>query len=1134
MATQTRAEIVFQLVALGVCHEQDVLHLFDLVMKKRNHNRSRYHRAKKAQATGDDKPRRKCDKDGDKDGDDEDDDDNDNDDGDLRLDDENLARRGGGVRGRGRGRDREREMDRVRAWRRGILGGLDGDDANDANANGNDANANNANNANNDDGNNANRNNNANHNNNADNANNANANNANEAVVNAAVADRGRNVSDDEGGTRSRIRDVPSRQPRLLVGGGRTDDDDHDDDSDDDDDDDNAEGGASAAGRRSRRRSRRSRPLKKTGRDGSSGVKRKRRTRSRRGGGGGDGDDPDDSSSSSHGDSDSSGAAAADGHSSDGTDTDSSSDDQYYYPTDSDVDYSDSDEDYDDRSDADDDYYGDGGGGGGSNRMGGRWPSFGHRGRRRRGRRGRRSSDREDDNDRGPPVNLNDPGSNPTRGRRSGGPPTKGPSLLLWGRPGESVVAVGKTDGELAASTAAAAAAPAAAAAAVASSNGLASNDDSVGNKGGEEGEAKRNDYTRFGDLVARHSRNREKKDPVIPRTWLSSAFTAASDYSGLALAAPPPEEVAYLRRIQRKMRLPPKSPLPPYHCTGATLLMSFVTGLMYAGASVQGNAVNCNQARKGFGDLSEDERKREFESRLVDALAAVLHVAAKESTKKREKAVRRLEKRVKYQSSGGKKRKRKKSRKDKDAKSAALNKTGDDVGVDKANDEGQGRKPIGMDYEDDEKEKDVAYLDWQKMRIQRLRRRLRLCPVCRWEENPVSSEPRFPPAPSSLLDPGYSDDDNDDRSSGSSLQGGAAVKISVSYTNICDLRQYVVANIGSFVSPGGCALFLETLVRIVGVRRIRRTLRDQKVPSPIVESLQITPSLLACTCTERVCARWERNTKAKASNPLPAGHGCISPHLVNLLLSGLPKEDLASSSTGGMGVGMLAMPNATSPGGLGGALQNPSRPVWLVRGEKCYSLLRVAEDRLTDPVAQKHLASGRLGSGGDSFLLVHHNPWYGFNYCTEMRVYPGIKSSAGNASPTSAADVDASKKVNAQGAAIISQEEIDGVAIHPQDESFYPKEYHRWRFDVSSVHCDSIAGTGSNNGGGGSAGLVPAEASTVMENHHKWTPFYRLSERQKLAVETKLAPKIKLIVWSKWPRSTVEFVSSDDSPPFV
>ena len=707
---------------------------------------------------------------------------------------------------------------------------------------------------------------------------------------------------------------------------------------------------------------------------------------------------------------------------------------------------------------------------------------------------------------------------------------------MLWGRPGESVVAVGKTDGKFAAPTAPAAAAPAAAAAAVASSNGLASNDDGVSNTGDEEGEAKRNDYTRFDALVARQTRNREKKDPVIPRTWLSAAFTAASDYSGLALAAPPPEEVAYLRRIQRKIRLPPKSPLPPYHCTGATLLMSFVTGVMYAGASVQGNVVNCNQTRKPFGDLSEDERKREFESRLVDALAAVLHVAAKESAKKREKAVRRLEKRVKCQSSGGKKRRRKKMKKDNVAETAALKKTGDDMDADKAKDEGRGRKPIGMDYEDDEKEKDIAYLDWQQMRIQRLRRRLRLCPVCRWEENPVSSDPKFPPAPSSLLDPGDSDDDNDDRSSGSSLQGGAAVKISVSYTNICDLRQYVVANIRSFVAPGGCALFLETLVRIVGVRRVRRTLRDQKVPSPIMESLQITPSLLACTCTQRVCTRGERNAKTKASNPLPAGHGCISPHLVNLLLSGLPKEDLASSSTGGMGVGMLAMPNVTSTGGLGGALQNPSRPVWLVRGEKCYSVLRVAEDRLTDPVAQKHLASGRLGSGSDSFLLVHHNPWYGYKACTEMRVYPTSKSSAGNASPTSAADVDASKEENAQGA-ITSQEEIDGIVIHPQDESFYPKEYHRWRFDVSSVHCDSIAGTGSNNDSGGVADskrLVPAEASTVMENHHKWTPFYRLSERQKLAVETKLAPKIKLIVWSKWPRSTVEFVSSDGSPPLV
>jgi len=248
---------------------------------------------------------------------------------------------------------------------------------------------------------------------------------------------------------------------------------------------------------------------------------------------------------------------------------------------------------------------------------------------------------------------------------------------------------------------------------------------------------------------------------------------------------------------------------------------------MMYSGASIQGKSINCSQSsRKPFAELTEEERKREFEPRLADALAAILYAAAKNSAKRREAAIQRLERRVKREERGCLK--QSKSRKKGKKKSK-----GSDTGKDDA-----------------DKEKDMAYLDWQRMRIQQLRRRLRLCPVARWEDIPLTNVPRYPPRPSSLPDGGGSDNDtnNDDRSSGSSLNGGAEVKISVSYTNIADLRQYVEAAMKSFRAPGGCALFLETLVRITGIKRIRRCLSNEKVPSKIMESVSITPALLACT----------------------------------------------------------------------------------------------------------------------------------------------------------------------------------------------------------------------------------------------------------------------------------------------
>jgi hypothetical protein len=99
--------------------------------------------------------------------------------------------------------------------------------------------------------------------------------------------------------------------------------------------------------------------------------------------------------------------------------------------------------------------------------------------------------------------------------------------------------------------------------------------------------------------------------------------------------------------------------------------------------------------------------------------------------------------------------------------------------------------------------------------------------PTCSWEVDPTTGEIR--------LQEGRDADRN--------------IHIATSYTNIEDLRPYVVSNT-SFNSSGGCALFLETILRIHGwgavVRMVRSARRKANLPA------QTEKSLIECTCVER------------------------------------------------------------------------------------------------------------------------------------------------------------------------------------------------------------------------------------------------------------------------------------------
>ena len=118
-----------------------------------------------------------------------------------------------------------------------------------------------------------------------------------------------------------------------------------------------------------------------------------------------------------------------------------------------------------------------------------------------------------------------------------------------------------------------------------------------------------------------------------IPRSWLRSGFKLSECGHGLVAGSPTDEEFASSKRSNSSMfrdgPLKKARGIFPYNCKGVSAVLSLVTALLYSGASVQSDAVSCDGTRRPFEELTCQERHREFDSRLVDALAALIHVAA-------------------------------------------------------------------------------------------------------------------------------------------------------------------------------------------------------------------------------------------------------------------------------------------------------------------------------------------------------------------------------------------------------------------------------------------------------------------------------------------------------------------------
>jgi hypothetical protein len=535
-----------------------------------------------------------------------------------------------------------------------------------------------------------------------------------------------------------------------------------------------------------------------------------------------------------------------------------------------------------------------------------------------------------------------------------------------------------------------------------------------------------------------------------IPHTWLNASFSLSSCSTGLAAKPPKAEDVELFvwRQQQNGSDRNGRNALPPpHHCKAVTALLSIVTALLYTGASIQGDEVNCTSAKKPFAELIEEERKRQFESRLADALSALIFIAAKASQDRKKRALRK-----------------------------ALAAKGSDI-----------------------------------IKTQAMQRKLRLIPTCCWEDEVASGLPRPPDGP--LYQP---------------------VQLTTSSTNIGDIRVYVLSSMRHFTARGGVALLLETILRIHGKGVLARMMHKARKEADLPEH---TKSLIACTCEERQkkvqedrpLPPSERNDTTKLMDMTPDGTECMTVEVLSLILTGKVYSTWKGWSAQGLSFGILT----NHPGQVGWQLARPEKPVWILQGETCYSVLLLESSKGT-PTS----TISKLDLPGAVLQLTHWNCWY------EQRNKSGLRltTAAGKWKPPPMAKklraVDLNKPKNVAELLLerrrqqrtnivsadeheaneeqdresrITPEEIKRCTPNPDDKRFYADKYRMWQFDMGIQEDDMEEDT--------------------KPRAEQWIPYHRLTDRQKLLVEMKLGPKINTILWTRWPRATIANFTPNDGP---
>uniref|UniRef100_A0A7S1GI64 Uncharacterized protein n=1 Tax=Cyclophora tenuis TaxID=216820 RepID=A0A7S1GI64_CYCTE len=300
-----------------------------------------------------------------------------------------------------------------------------------------------------------------------------------------------------------------------------------------------------------------------------------------------------------------------------------------------------------------------------------------------------------------------------------------------------------------------------------------------------------------------------------------------------------------------------------------------------------------------------------------------------------------------------------------------------------------------------------------------------------------------------------------------------------------------------SFTGRGGCALFLETILKIHGKTTVEKMMKRSRAKGPPVP-------LLNCTCEQRQEKRptnGPRPTNKNILDTTPPGHSCMSIELLSLLLTGKVHSSLKGWSSS-LGVGILSSAN----GEVGSFLKRPEKPVWILRGETCSSLLWLTNEKDT----------AFLDQAGRTLDFSHWNFWYGqtnkstFRMTTRRSKWappPVLKQQVLPKRRTVMESIVERRKKRTQNVVSgdenevacvnkeVTKEELERVKEHPEDRHFYPNQYCRWRYD--------LCGNG------------------------QWQPFHQLTKHEQLVVETKLAPRINHIIRTRWPDARLEHPSN-------
>ena len=669
-----------------------------------------------------------------------------------------------------------------------------------------------------------------------------------------------------------------------------------------------------------------------------------------------------------------------------------------------------------------------------------------------------------------------------------------------------------------------------------------------------------------------------------IPYTWLSTGFQLSECGTGLAIKSPTVEDVEFFTWRQTQVNDKRNAVPPPYHCKSLTAITSIVTGLLHTGASIQGNEVNFTSGKSPWSSLTLEDRKREFDSRLTDALSSLIFVAAQASLKRKKlaykKAMRMVEATDDEANYSELLRKAIAARKGPLAR--MLDGNDEPMEGGKENDDVSGntesavvednppknvkRRLVQALNQDDildpaYKEHVSMLMDKQKRELkERMRRRLELIPTCVWADKKEVVKPR---------------------SGDGGCFFGVDTKVKISWTNIRDIKMYVQSNLRAFTGKAGIALFLETLLRIHGDKYIGAQLkRCEAVTSSVSVTGKRTeekdahlipeigkggevickskpfsvyaagfPSLIRCTCEDRQRRQHEENPlplnvrvdPTKLLDMTPSGTECVSVELLTLILTGRVSSDWKDCSSETLGIGVLT----DTVGEVSHGLARPQKPVWLIKGPTCYSVLYIDGSWRNSSAKENYYGDdiktiSRMDKPNASLNLCHWNGWYGQRGKTEMRLVtsksttevPSKKLLAefselpkGTNTKTlllqrrryekaiNVVSAEEHKSSESKGKeSLILPGELDRIQIHEQDQKLYPNNHKMWSFHLADDSDED---------------KKPAAK--------KWRPYFQLTARQKRLVEAKLGPKINTILWTRWPDATVDhFVPSEGGFPVV